>query len=456
MPIVLVKKKDGTRRLCVDYRGLNKQTIKDKYPIPLLEDLLDELGGATYFSKLDLRAGFHQLRMSEADVYKTAFKTHHGHFEYLVMPFGLTNAPCTFQSLMNHVFQDISRKFVLVFFDDILVYSRTWEELLEHLTEVFLILQQQQLYLKLSKCIFGATLIEYLGYFISAKGVSTDPKKIVVIRDWPNPTTQKHLWSFLGLANYYIRFIRGYSSIARPLSQLLKKDGFSWSPEAEESFSNLKTALFSTPVLALPDFNQPFIVETDASNSGIGAVLMQGKHPICFISRSLGPRHQNLSIYEKELMAVVHAVQSWHPYLAHRPFIIKTDQRRLKYLMEQKITMPFQHMWLSKLMGYNFEIHYKQGKDNVVAYALSRVSGSQLLNMVLSQAHSGFYDSLKLLWETDTNLRKIISDLQANNSSHPLFTYTNGELRRKGKLVVGNDKDVKLHIFKWLHDSAIG
>lgn len=267
--------------------------------------------------------------MSEDDVYKTAFKTHHGHFEYLVMPFGLTNAPCTFQSLMNHVFQDISRKFVLVFFDDILVYSKSWEEHLQHLPEVFTILQQQQLYLKLSKCIFGATIIEYLGHFISAKGVNTDPKKIAVIRDWPVPTTQKHLRSFLGLANYYRRFIMGYSSIARPLSQLLKRDGFAWSHEAANSFSNLKTALYSTPALALPDFDKPFIVETDASNSGIGAVLMQGKHPLCFISRTLGPRHQNLSVYEKELMAVVHAVQTWHPYLSHHPFIINTDQRSL-------------------------------------------------------------------------------------------------------------------------------
>lgn len=176
-PIILVKKKDGTWRLCANYRGLNKQTIKDKYHIPLLEDLQDELSGAKYFSKLDLRAGFHQLRMSEADVYKTAFKTHNGHYEYLVMPFGLTNAPCTFQSLMNHVFQDICRKFVLVFFNDILVYSHSWEDRLTHMAEVFSILREQQLYLKLSKCTFGATMIEYFGHFISAEGVSTDPQE---------------------------------------------------------------------------------------------------------------------------------------------------------------------------------------------------------------------------------------------------------------------------------------
>ncbi|CAM8908644.1 unnamed protein product [Rhodiola kirilowii] len=455
-PVVLVKKKDGSWRLCVDYRGLNQQTIKDKYPIPLLEDLLDELGGSHFFSKLDLRAGFHQLRMAPPDVYKTAFKTHSGHYEYLVMPFGLTNAPCTFQGLMNHVFQSIARKFLLVFFDDILVYSSNWEDHLQHLELVFSILRQQQLYLKPSKCTFGATVIDYLGHFISAEGVRTDPSKIKAVEQWPIPTTQKQLRSFLGLTNYYRRFIRNYSLIARPLTNLLKREGFLWGPEATQAFIDLKTALSSAPVLALPDFEKVFVVETDASNTGIGAVLMQEHHPICYISRALGPRRQPLSVYEKELLAVVHAVQTWSSYLTHRPFIIKTDQRSLKYLLEQKVTTPFQHMWLSKLMGYSFEIQYKQGKENYAADALSRVTGSQLLHITLSQAHQGFYDAIKLLWQTDPHLSKIISELQNKPTTHPKFTYTNDELRRKGKLVIGNDPTTKLHIFKWLHDSAIG
>lgn len=454
--IVLVKKKDGSWRLCVDYRGLNKKTIKDKYHIPLLEDLLDELGGSRYFSKLDLRAGFHQLRMFPHDVYKNAFKSHAGHYEYLVMSFGLTNAPCTFQGLMNHIFKDVARKFMLVFFDDILVYSRTWEAHLQNLEAVFLILRQQRLYLKASKCTFGATVIEYLGHFISAEGVSTDPSKIKVVEQWPVPSNQKQLRSFLGLANYYRRLIKGYNIIACPLTNLLKKERFSWNTEATEAFSALKKALMTSPVLALPDFEKTFVVETDASNTGVGAVLMQDNHPICFISRALGPRHQSLSVYEKELMVVIHAVQTWSAYLTHRPFIIKTDQKILKFLMEQKVSTPFQHMWLSKLMWYTFEIQYKQGKENYVADALSRVTGSQLLHITLSQAHSGFYDSLRLLWESDPHLQKIISALDADPNSYPAYSYTNEKLRRKGKLVVGNNSEVKLHILKWLHDSAVG
>ncbi|XP_013594359.1 PREDICTED: uncharacterized protein LOC106302390 [Brassica oleracea var. oleracea] len=350
-PIVLVKKKDGSWRLCVDYRCLNKQTIKDKYPIPLLEDLLDELGGSKFFSKLDLRAGFHQLRMSPDDVHKTAFKTHSGHLEYLVMPFGLTNAPCTFQGLMNHVFEPILRNFLLVFFDDILIHSKSWDDHLEHLDMVFSILRHQQLYLKMSKCTFGSTRIEYLGHFISNEGVSTDPTKIKAVESWPTPTNQKQVRSFLGLANYYRRFIQGYSIIARTLTLLLRKDGFTWGPDESTALCLLKEALTSAPVLALPGFTKTFIVETDASNTGIGAVLIQDNHPICYISRALGKRHEGLSVYEKELLVVVHAVQTWSPYLTHNKFIIRTDQKSLKFLLEQKITTPFQHMWLSKLMG---------------------------------------------------------------------------------------------------------
>lgn len=372
------------------------------------------------------------------------------------MPFSLTNAPCTFQGLMNQVFRHIARKCVLVFFDDILVYSPTWEQHLQHLEEVFAVLRKHQLFLKPSKCTFGATVVKYLGHFISAAGVSTDPSKIKAVEQWPTPTTQKQLRSFLGLANYYRRFIQGYSIIARPLTNMFKKDGFLWCSEAVAAFDALKSALTSSPVLALPEFGKDFVIETDASNTGIGAVLMQDNHPICYINRALGPRHQALSVYEKELMAVVHAVQAWSSYLTHRPFLIKTDQKSLKYLLDQKVTTPFQHMWLSKLMGYTYEIQYKQGKENHAADALSRVTGAQLLSITLSHAHEGLFDSIQLLWQSDPHLSKVISDIKSNPASHPTYSFVNEELRRKGKLVVGNDAAVKLHILKWMHDSVSG
>ncbi|MCH80874.1 Ty3/gypsy retrotransposon protein, partial [Trifolium medium] len=350
-PIVLVKKKDGTWRFCTDYRALNAITVKDCFPIPTVDELLDELFGAKFFSKLDLRSGYHQILLQPEDRYKTAFRTHQGHYEWLVMPFGLTNAPATFQSLMNHIFQHALRKYVLVFFDDILVYSSNWQDHLKHLDAVMQILQENTLFVKLSKCSFGVLEIEYLGHMVTGHGVSMDKDKVQAVINWPTPKNVNQLRGFLGLTGYYRRFIKSYAKIASPLTDLLKKAAYEWNDQAELAFQQLKTAITSAPVLALPNFHKPFILETDASGVGIGAVLHQEGHPIAYFSKKLVPRNQKKSAYFREMFAIAEAIAKFRHYLLGHKFIIRTDQKSPRSLMEQSLQTPEQQEWLHKFLG---------------------------------------------------------------------------------------------------------
>ena len=314
-PVLLVQKKDGSWRFCVDYRKLNDLTIKNIFPLPIIEEILDELVGSQYFTKLDMTAGYHQIRMHPENELKTAFKTHHGHFQFRVMPFGLTNAPATFQCMMNEVLQPYLRKFVLVFLDDILIYSPSWESHLAHLRLVLLQLRHHKFFLKRSKCSFAQDQIDYLGHIISRAGVATDPAKTEAMLAWPTPTTVTELRGFLGLTGYYRRFVPHYGIVAKPLTNLLKKQQFIWTTAADQAFQDLKHLMAHTPVLALPNFADPFVVETDACATGVGAVLMQHGRPIAFLSKALGPQHQQLSIYEKEFLALIMAVEKWRSYL---------------------------------------------------------------------------------------------------------------------------------------------
>jgi hypothetical protein len=325
-PVLLVQKKDGSWRFCVDYRRLNNITVKNKFPMPLIDEILDELQGARYFSRLDFRSGFHQVRMNPADEHKTTFKTHHGHYQFKVMFFGLTNAPATFQCTMNSILEPYLRKSVIVFMDDILVYSNSLEDHVQHLREVLTLLRSHKFFVKLSKCAFAQEELEYLGHIILGAGVATDPRKIQAMLDWPAPLYVTKLRGFLGLTGYYRKFVKHYGTLAKPLTNLLKKKQFAWDQTTQKAFQSLKTAMSTTPVLALPNFSKQFIVETDALDMGLGAVLMQDDRPIAFLSKPLSANNKFLSIYKKYFLALIMAVDRWCPYLQRQEFIIKTDQ----------------------------------------------------------------------------------------------------------------------------------
>jgi hypothetical protein len=456
-PVVMVFKKDSSWRMCPDYRELNKITIKDKFPIPVIDELLDELHGAIYFTKLDLRSGYHQIRMKEEDIPKTTFRTHEGHYEFLVMPFGLTNAPSTFQWLMNSIFKPFLRKFVLVFFDDILIYSKSWEDHLQHVDKVLQLLKEQQLYAKPSKCFFGVKEVEYLGHIVSHEGVKVDPNKIKAMMDWSIPKTLKNLRGFLGLTGYYRKFVRNYGRIAAPLTALTKKDAFSWTPEATKAFEQLKEAMCIAPVLTTPDFTKTFIVECDASGNGIGAVLMQEGRPLAFESRPLKGRDLHKPIYEKEMMAILHALKKWRPYLIGRHFKVKTDHDSLKYFLEQRLSSKEQQKWVTKILGYDFEIVYKKGKQNVVADALSRKDEDvEAFLCAISIIQPDWIIQARDEWKNDEKVWTLIERLQQDSGASDTFTWKNDSLWYKDRLYLCKNSQLKQKVLLELHTSPVG
>jgi hypothetical protein len=309
-PVLFVEKKDGTQRMCVDYRSLNEVTIKNKYPLSRIEDLFDQMKGASVFSKIDLRSGYHQLKIRESDIPKTAFHTRYGLYEYTVMSFRLTNAPVYFMYLMNKVFMEYLDIFIVVFIDDILIFSKMMEEHEEHLRLVLEKLRSNQLYAKFSKCEFWLTEVAFLGHVISVGGVSVDPGKVKDVLNWMPPTTVSEICSFLGLAGYYHRFIKDFSKIAKPMTKLLEKNkAFKWTKECQASFAELKKRITSSPVLILPDLTQKFDIYCDASRQGLGCVLMQEGQVVCYASRQLRKHEWNYPTHDLELAAVAHALK---------------------------------------------------------------------------------------------------------------------------------------------------
>ena len=378
-PAIFVKKKDHSLRMCVDYRPLNAVTIKNKYPLPRIDILFDQLVGAKVFSKIDLRSGYHQIKIRSEDIPKTAFSTRYGLYEYLVMSFGLTNAPAHFMYLMNSVFMPELDKFVVVFIDDILIYSKTKEEHAEHLRIVLQRLRDHQLYAKFSKCEFWLNKVPFLGHVISEEGIAVDPGKVQEVLEWKAPKCVKDIRSFLGLAGYYRRFIPNFSKISKPMTELLKKDQkFEWDEECEQAFRTLKKHLTTAPVLAQPDITKSFDVYCDASGTGLGCVLMQEGRVIAYASRQLRKHEEHYPTHDLELASVVLALKIWRHYLLGNLVNLYTDHKSLKYFFTQQDLNMRQRRWLELIKDYELEIHYHPGKANVVADALSRKSHCNL------------------------------------------------------------------------------
>ncbi|GJW16377.1 hypothetical protein Tco_0020510 [Tanacetum coccineum] len=361
--------------MCIDYRELNKLTVKNRYPLPRIDDLFDQLQGSSVYSKIDLRSGYHQLRVRDEDIPKTAFRTRYGHYEFQVMPFGLTNAPAVFMDLMNRVCRPYLDKFVIVFIDDILIYSKTKEEHDAHLRLILELLKKEELYAKFSKCDFWLSKVQFLGHVIDSEGIHVDPAKIESIKDWESPKTPTEIRQFLGLAGYYRRFIEGFSKIAKPMTKLTQKSvKFNWGEKEETAFQTLKQKLCSAPILALPKGSENFIVYCDASHKGLGAVLMQKEKVIAYASRQLKIHEKNYTTHDLELGVVVFALKMWRHYLYGTKCVVFTDHKSLQHILDQKELNMRQRRWLELLSDYDCELRYHPGKANVVADALSRKS----------------------------------------------------------------------------------
>ncbi|XP_052728517.1 uncharacterized protein LOC108327384 [Vigna angularis] len=447
-PMLLVKKKDGSSRLCIDYRQLNKLTIKNRYPLPRIDDLLDQLHGASVFSKIDLRSGYHQIPVKEGDIQKTAFRSRYGHYEYVVMPFGVTNAPAVFMDYMNRIFRPYLDRFVVVFIDDILIYSKSCEEHEEHLRLVLGVLRENELYAKFTKCEFWMKEVQFFGHVVSADGISVDPAKVRAVLEWESPRSVTEVRSFVGLAGYYRRFIEGFSKIVAPLTQLTRKDHpFAWTDRCESSFQELKRKLTSAPVLVIPDTAKPFKVYCDASHQGLGCVLMQEKRAVAYASRQLKIHERNYPTHDLELAAE-----------------LNMRQRR----------------WLEFLKDYDFELLYHPGKANVVADALSRKAvhvsvmmvkelslvesfrdlrlqfelGANVIKCCNLRISSNVFDRIKTKQREDEDLVKILSALGTDQAKH-FNTGTDGMLRYMGRTCVPNDGDLKRIILEEGHHSRL-
>ena len=448
-PVVMVPKKGGEMRFCIDYRQLNKVTIKDKYPLPRIDDTIDALHGAKYFSTLDLFSGYWQIEIDEEDKHKTAFVCEYGQYEFNRMPFGLTNAPGTFQRLMNKILKNVLYKSTLVYLDDIIVYSTTIDKHIEDIETVFKMLAENGLKLKIKKCYFFRKKIDYLGHVVSSEGVSPSEQKVHSVLTYPEPRNVKEVSSFLGLASYYRKFIRAFAEKAHPLTKLTRKSvAWEWGDKQRNAFNCIKTCLTSKPILKYPDFSREFIIYTDASGYGIGAVLAQMQCPphsaqtveendevevvIAYSSKHLNDRESKWSTTEKEAYAIIHAIQVFKPYLYGRKFTVITDHKPLEWLMSKSEPSGRLARWALKIQEFDITIGYRAGKTNQNADSLSRIPILTIAKLGLKEENDWTLDQ-----SNDDYCRKLLEELKLSETKDGHRLLPSGELIDKhGRLVV--------------------
>ena len=488
-PILFVKKSDGSLRLCVDYRGLNEGTIKNRYPLPLIRETLMQLSRARWFTKLDVRGAYNLLRVAEGEEWKTAFRTRYGLFETLVMPFGLTNAPASFQNFINDALQPFLDRFATAYLDDILIYSDNIEEHKIHVRQVLERLRESGLHLKPEKCEFFRKEVKYLGLIIGRDGIKMDPEKVKTVRDWPTPEKLVDVQSFLGFANFYRRFIKGYSEIVRPLTALTKKDcKWKWEPEQQAAFDLLKNVFTSSPILTRFDPDRDIVLETDASDYVSAGVLSQYGddgllHPVAFFSKKHSPAECNYEIYDKELMAIIRCFEEWRAELqsVENPIEVLSDHKNLEYFMSTKLLNRRQARWAQFLSQFNFKIIYRPGKAGGKPDALTRRSGDlpktgdernefnlstvikphQIMRLMADNPDLRERSVLETLFDegykADTFPTKILQKIrngkvQSKKITLAECTEENGRLRYQDRLFVPEHEPLRAYIMQQHHD----
>ncbi|KAF8694327.1 hypothetical protein RHS03_08208, partial [Rhizoctonia solani] len=483
-PVMFVPKKDGSRRLVVDYRRLNNRTKKNVYPLPRPDDLMAQLRGAKVFTKLDLRWGYNNVRVKEGDEWKTAFRTKYGLYESLVMTFGLTNAPAAFQHFMNDLFKDLLDECVIIYLDDILIYSKDDASHTQHVHEVLKRLMENQLFCKASKCTFHVTSVEYLGIIVLDRGFSLDKLKIQAVQEWPAPTKVKEVQSFLGFANFLRWFVANFSHIARPLHNLVKKDTpWRWDTKEQEAFQALKDAITNAPVLCHADPTKPYFLETNASGAALGSILSQRQdngrlHPLGFLSELFKGAKQNYDTHDKELLAIIRSFEYWRIFLEGtlHPITVFTDHQNLEYWKESRTFNCRHARWHLLLAGYNFQIVYRPGKQSGKPDALSRRSDHAdispadqtmlpepvFANVALVTPEKELQHQIENSLDQDESLEEILQFLQNESKAPPSikrafkdYEMEAGLLFYQGRIVVPDVGTLRTDLLRIFHDSPL-